>query len=85
MNIKDVELEIVSRSCSDYVLYYSTNKNIGFEAQFDNNKFNGIISFCENLGDDHEEWEVVKNRDVYHFIKEKAIKDFEKIVKGIKI
>ena len=69
-------LKISLSSCEDYILYYDDNMPIGFEAQFDNGKFNGKISVCENIGSDEEEWNNLENEYLYQIIKEKAIQDF---------
>lgn len=74
--IGDIELQGVS--CSDFVLYYDTNKSLGFEAQFNDGEFNSVITNCENIGDEHEDWNPVSNKDVYEIIKLKAIKDFNR-------
>lgn len=77
------KLKISSNSCRDYVLYYGIDENIGFEAQFDENVFNGVISFCDNIGCSDEEWNIVEDEQIYKFIKEKAINDFDEIVRGM--
>lgn len=75
----ELKLRMDSSSCEDYILYYDNSGAIGFEAQFDNYEFNGIVSFCKNIGDDEEIWYKVEDKDIYCFIKDKAIEDFNKI------
>lgn len=73
LNLKMQSLD----TCGDFVLYYDTEKSLGFEAQFDKGKFNGVVSFCANIGDDDgEEWKPVTDKEIYEFVKQKAIKDY---------
>lgn len=77
VDVKTIDLVMQSfETCGDYVLYFATDKSIGFEAQFDNGKFNGVVTFCENIGEDCEDWKSVTDKEIYKFVKEKAIKDY---------
>lgn len=75
-----LELKMSSHSCEDYILYYDCNNdNVAYEVQFDNHEFNGVISVCTNLGKNDESYKPLENKDMYFFIKEKAITDYKKI------
>lgn len=77
IDVKTLHLKMQSfETCGDYILYYDTEKSLGFEAQFDNGKFNGVVTFCENIGEDCEDWKSVTDKEIYEFVKEKAIKDY---------
>ena len=85
INIDELELcKIHIRS--DYVLYYDNSNTLGFEAHFDNNEFNDKIACCLQLDtltgiDITEEWFIMnkeKNKKLYNFIKNRAIKDYHK-------
>ena len=73
-----LELKIVTR-CEDYILYYDSIKTLAFEVKFDDSEFNGEVLFCENIGSDEEDWDEVKDKDIYDFVKEKAIADYNKL------
>ena len=76
------ELKMCSYSCEDYILYYDCNNdNVAYEVQFDNHEFNGTISICTNLGKEDEEYKLLEDKDIYSFIKEKAIIDFNNMKK----
>lgn len=78
INLDDINLKLQDvHTCGDFVLYYVTGKKLGFEAQFDDGTFNGEIFFCENIGDDEEEeWKPVTDQNIYDFIKQNALKDY---------
>lgn len=71
-----IHLELQGVSNVDFLLYYDTKKGLGFEAQFDNNEFNGIITFCEKIGVDEEEWKPVTEPSIYKMVKERALADY---------
>jgi hypothetical protein len=78
IDVKTIDLEMQTlETCGDFILYYATDKSIGFEAQFDNGKFNGVVTFCETIGEDFEDWKPVTDKEIYEFVKQKAIKDYK--------
>lgn len=50
-----------------------------FEAQFDHGEFNGVIlytSFDSESEDGEFEWEKVEDKELFNWVKEKAIQDY---------
>ena len=78
MNLKNIKLE----SCitmEDFFLYNIQGEMEGsIEVQFDNNKFNGNILYCENDEIMDGEWIRVEDTELYEYIKEIAIKEYKK-------
>ncbi|MFW5962307.1 MAG: hypothetical protein ACOCQR_01710 [bacterium] len=86
LKVKDLNLSKPVYVSVDHVLYYDDNFSFGFEAHFDNSKFNGKISYCLQLDDVagidiKEKWSFLskeENEKLYEFIKSKAIADYSK-------
>lgn len=76
LQVNQLQLELQGVSNIDFLLYYDTDKKLGFEAQFDNKEFNGVISFCDHIGDDEEEWNPLTDQAIYEMVKERAIADY---------
>lgn len=73
------QLVLHSLSNEDYILYVNTEKRLGYEIQFDNKRFNGVISYTVKLGEDDEDWNLINDDSLYQELKEKAIEDYNKL------
>lgn len=78
MNLKNIKLKSYI-TMEDFFLYDIQGEMEGsIEVQFDNNKFNGTILCCENDEIMDGEWIRVEDIELYEYIKEIAIKEYEK-------
>lgn len=78
MNLKNIKLKSYI-TIEDFFLYDIQGEMEGsIEVQFDNNKFNGNILYCENDEIMDGEWIRVEDTKLYEYIKEIAIKEYEK-------
>lgn len=78
MNLKNIKLESYI-TMEDFFLYDIQGEMEGsIEVQFDNNKFNGNILYCENDETIDGEWISVEDTELYEYIKEIAIKEYKK-------
>lgn len=78
MNLKNIKLKSYI-TMEDFFLYDIQGEMEGsIEVQFDNNKFNGNILYCENDEIMDGEWIRVEDTKLYEYIKEIAIKEYEK-------
>ena len=78
MNLKNIKLKSYI-TMEDFFLYDIQGEMEGsIEVQFDNNKFNGNILYCENDEIMDGEWIRVEDTELYEYIKEIAIKEYEK-------
>ena len=78
MNLKNIKLKSYI-TMEDFFLYDIQGEMEGsIEVQFDNNKFNGNILYCENDEIMDGEWIRVEDTELYEYIKEIVIKEYEK-------
>ena len=78
MNLKNIKLKSYI-TIEDFFLYDIQGEMEGsIEVQFDNNKFNGNILYCENDEIMDGEWIRVEDTGLYEYIKEIAIKQYKK-------
>ena len=78
MNLKNIKLKSYI-TMEDFFLYDIQGEMEGsIEVQFDNNKFNGNILYCENDEIMDGEWIRVEDTKLYEYIKEIAIKEYKK-------
>ena len=78
MNLKNIKLKSYI-TMEDFFLYDIQGEMEGsIEVQFDNNKFNGNILYCENDEIMDGEWIRVEDTELYEYIKGIAIKEYEK-------
>ena len=78
MNLKNIKLKSYI-TMEDFFLYDIQGEMEGsIEVQFDNNKFNGNILYCENDEIMDGEWIRVEDTELYEYIKEIAIIQYKK-------
>lgn len=78
MNLKNIKLKSYI-TMEDFFLYDIQGEMEGsIEVQFDNNKFNGNILYCENDEIMDGEWIRIEDTELYEYIKEITIKEYEK-------
>ena len=78
MNLKNIKLKSYI-TIEDFFLYDIQGEMEGsIEVQFDNNKFNGTILYCENDEIMDGEWIKIEDIELYEYIKEIAIKEYKK-------
>ena len=78
MNLKNIKLKSYI-TIEDFFLYDIQGEMEGsIEVQFDNNKFNGTILYCENDERMDGEWIKIEDIELYEYIKEIAIKEYKK-------
>lgn len=78
MNLKNIKLKSYI-TMEDFFLYDIQGEMEGsIEVQFDNNKFNGTILYCENDEIMDGKWIRIEDTELYEYIKEITIKEYEK-------